>query len=53
MNLDYDIEQLYIEGHSPKMIAKILDCDVELVYAWIEGVNVSADESEEPEYYGA
>jgi transposase len=51
MNLDYEIEQLYIEGHSPKMIAKILDCDVETVYRWIEGVNVSADE--EQEYYGA
>jgi transposase len=51
MNLDYDIEQLYIEGHSPRAIAKILDCDVELVYTWIEGVNVAANE--EPEYYGA
>jgi transposase len=53
MNLDYDIEQLYIEGHSPKMIAKILDCDVEAVYRWIEGVNVAADETEDQEYYGA
>ena len=51
MNLDYEIEQLYIEGHSPRMIAKILDCEVDQVYAWIEGVNVAADE--EQEYYGA
>jgi len=53
MNLDYEIEQLYIEGHSPKMISKILDCDIEDVYRWIESVNVTADESEESEYYGA
>jgi len=30
-DLSYDIEQLYIDGHSPKMIATILDCPVEIV----------------------
>lgn len=51
MNLDYEIEQLYIEGHSPKTIARILDCEVEQVYSWIEAVNCTADE--DSEYYGA
>jgi transposase len=51
MNLDYEIEQLYIEGHSPKMIAQILDCDIDTVYRWIEGANCTAEE--ESEYYGA
>jgi len=38
--LAYDIEQLYIDGHSPKMIATILECPVEIVYDWmaVEGV---------------
>lgn len=34
-DLAYDIEQLYIDGHSPKMIATILECPVEIVYDWI------------------
>jgi hypothetical protein len=46
--LAYDIEQLYIEGHSPKMIAKILDCPVDIVFAWIEEQNVGADEDMDP-----
>jgi len=39
-DLAYDIEQLYIDGHSPKMIAAILECPVEIVYDWmtVEGV---------------
>jgi hypothetical protein len=38
--LAYDIEQLYIDGHSPKMIATILECPIEIVYNWmsVEGV---------------
>lgn len=39
-DLAYDIEQLYIEGHSPKMIAAILECPVEMVYGWLEEVGV-------------
>ena len=38
--LAYDIEQLYIEGHSPKMIALMLECPVETVYEWLEEVGV-------------
>jgi hypothetical protein len=33
--LAYDIEQLYIDGHRAKSIAKVLDCPVELVLQWI------------------
>jgi len=33
--LSYNIEQLYIEGHSPKMIAMILECPLHIVSEWI------------------
>ena len=46
--LAYDIEQLYIEGHSPKMIARMLECPVEIVYAWIEDVGVGGEEDLDP-----
>ncbi len=46
--LAYDIEQLYIEGHSPKMIAKMLECPVEIVYDWIEGVGIAGAEDLDP-----
>ncbi len=38
--LAYDIEQLYIEGHEPKMIAVILECPIEQVLAWLEEVGL-------------
>jgi hypothetical protein len=44
--LAYDIEQLYIEGYSPKTIAMMLECPIEMVYGWIEDQGVSADEDE-------
>jgi len=47
-DLAYDIEQLYIEGHSPKTIAKILECPVDIVYAWIEEVGVGGEEDLNP-----
>ena len=47
-DLAYDIEQLYIEGHSPKTIAKILECPVDIVYAWIEEVGVGGEEDLDP-----
>lgn len=50
--LAYDIEQLYIEGYGPKSIALQLDCPLEVVYDWIEGNSLSAEESADP-YYGA
>lgn len=40
--LAYDIEQLYIEGMSPKQIASELDCPIELVLGWIESQGVDA-----------
>jgi transposase-like protein len=44
-DLAYDIEQLYIEGHSPKTIAKIVGCSVETVLEWIESVNCEWEEA--------
>ena len=46
--LAYDIEQLYIEGYSPKSIAMQLECPLEIVYDWIESNSLSADESTDP-----
>ena len=42
-DLAYDIEQMYIEGISPKRIAQILDCPIQMVYDWIdaEGLGVA------------
>lgn len=50
--LAYDIEQLYIEGYGPRLISQMLECPVEIVYDWIEGNGVEAEE-EEDTYYGA
>ena len=48
--LAYDIEQMYIEGYSPKTIAAILECPISIVYDWMaeEGVG----EAEELSPYG-
>ena len=43
-DLAYDIEQLYIEGHSPKMIAIMLECPIEQVLAWLEEVGVDSED---------
>jgi hypothetical protein len=57
--LDYDIEQLYIEGHRPTTISAMLECPLSLVYDWLESCNVEADvaetpqDEELPDYYGA
>ena len=51
--LAYDIEQLYIEGHSPKMIAMILECPVSIVFDWMEAEGVGTAKEEESAYYGA
>ena len=42
--LSYDIEQLYIEGHSPRMISIMLECPIEQVLGWINQENLGADE---------
>ena len=34
--LAYDIEQLYIEGYSPKSIAAQLECPLDVVYDRVE-----------------
>jgi transposase len=60
--LAYDIEQLYIEGLSPKAIATQLECPLSIVYDWLEEVGMGGPEDdvvEEPQdeiyspYYGA
>ena len=38
--LAYDIEQLYIEGFSPKSIATQLGCPITVVYDWLEEVGM-------------
>ena len=54
--LAYDIEQLYIDGMSARMIAIELNCPIGVVKGWIEGNSV-ADLPQEDEiyspYYGA
>lgn len=45
--MSYDIEQLYIEGITPKNISKTLDCPVEYVYVWME-LNGIKDEEYSP-----
>ena len=54
-NLDYDIQELYIEGHSAKTIAALLDCPIELVLGALEsmGVKYVADEEIYSPYQGA
>ena len=47
-DLAYDIEQLYIEGHSPKMIALMLECPTEIVYDWIAGNGLTEGDSYDP-----
>ena len=43
--LSYDIEQLYIEGHSPRMISIMLECPIEQVYGWLQEVGVEAEDA--------
>ena len=45
--LDYDIQELYIEGHSAKMIADLLDCPIELVLGTLENMGVKDAVDEE------
>ena len=48
--LAYDIEQLYIEGYSPKAIAVQLECPLSMIYDWLEDVGMSepAEETIDP-----
>ena len=43
-DLDYDIEQLYIEGLTEKNIAKTLGCPVEMVYQWLENNGIVSED---------
>jgi len=49
-DLSYDIQELYIEGHSAKVIAVMLDCPVELVLGELENMGV-ADTPQEYDPY--
>ena len=44
--LAYDIEQLYIEGYSPRTISVLLECPIEIVYDWMEQENLASDPPE-------
>jgi len=43
--LDYDIEQLFIDGLTAKEIAQQLDCPIEIVQGWIDSVTREMDEA--------
>jgi len=49
-DLTYDIEQLYIDGHSARMIALILECPIEVVLGQLQEMGV-ADSQQEDEIY--
>ena len=46
--LAYDIEQMYIEGYSPKTIAAILECPISMVYDWMESEGLGESEDLSP-----
>jgi len=48
--LAYDIEQLYIEGFSPKAIAVQLECPLTVVYDWLESNSVSEEKIDPAEW---
>lgn len=58
--LDYDIQELFIDGHDARSIAKILDCPIEMVLGTLETFGVNEKIVDIPEvdeiyspYYGA
>jgi hypothetical protein len=40
-DLSYDIQELFIEGHSAKVIALMLECPIEMVLACLEDMGVA------------
>jgi hypothetical protein len=44
--LAYDIEQMYIEGYSPKSIAVALECPLLMVYEWLESNSLTEDKAD-------
>lgn len=58
--LDYEIQELFIDGHSARGIAKLLDCPIEQVLVTLETFGVQEKITHTPElddisssYYGA
>jgi hypothetical protein len=49
-DLSYDIQELYIEGHSAKVIAVMLECPIEIVLGALEEMGV-ADAPQDEEIY--
>ena len=47
-NLDYDIQELYIEGHSPQRIGVTLGIPLSLVNDWLNEVGVEGEEELSP-----
>jgi len=41
--LAYDIEQLFIEGYSPRTISVMLECPIEIVYDWLESIQAAEE----------
>jgi len=48
--LAYDIEQMYIEGYTPKSIAVQLGCSLETVYDWLEANSVNESTTDASEW---
>ena len=48
-DLSYDIQELYIDGHGAKSIARILECPIEMVLSVLEDMGV-ADTPQEGDY---
>jgi hypothetical protein len=46
-DLSYDIQELYIEGHSAKVIATMLECPIELVLGELEEMGVADSPQDE------
>ena len=46
-DLAYDIEALYIEGYSARMIATILECPIEQVLGFLQDIGVADAPQEE------
>jgi hypothetical protein len=46
-DLSYDIQELYIEGHSAKVIAIMLECPIEYVLTVLDDMGVQDELSEE------
>jgi hypothetical protein len=46
-DLSYDIQELFIEGHSAKVIALMLECPIEMVLACLEDMGVADSPQDE------